>query len=158
MAFIHRKFLGVADNLGHRPLKLSDLKPKELFPGLAHFLIAIGCILLLIGTALDVISHYVYDFILGDFYFIHSMFTDIGGIMALIGVIMVFIRRYGQKPERLDNKTEDLMALLAIIMIVVTGFIVEGLRVAPMNYPITRLVGLFSRRLPAGRSLFRSEP
>ena len=50
--------------------------------------------------------------------------------MALVGVIMVFIRRYGQRPERLDNKTGDLMALLAIILIVVTGFIVEGLRVA----------------------------
>ena len=108
---IHRKFFGVVDNLGHRPMKLSDLKPKELLPGLAHFLIAIGCILLLIGTALDVISHYVYDFIVGDFYFVHSMFTDIGGIMALVGVIIVFVRRYIQKPERLDNKTEDLMAL-----------------------------------------------
>ena len=50
--------------------------------------------------------------------------------MALIGVIMVFVRRYGQRPERLDNKTEDLLALLSIILIIVTGFIVEGLRVA----------------------------
>jgi Fe-S oxidoreductase/nitrate reductase gamma subunit len=127
---IHRKFVGVADNLGHRPLRWSDLKPREFYPGVAHFLIAIGCCLLLLGTAMDVVSHYIYDFILGNFYFAHSMFVDIGGIMALIGVILVFIRRYGQKPERLDNKTEDLMALLAIILIVVTGFIVEGLRVA----------------------------
>jgi Fe-S oxidoreductase/nitrate reductase gamma subunit len=132
---IHRKFFGVADNLGHRPLKLSDLKPKELVPGLAHFLIAIGCILLLIGTALDVISHYVYDFIVGDFYFFHSLFSDIGGLMALAGVVIVFIRRYGQKPERLDNKTEDLMALLAIIVIVITGFVVEGFRVAAFELP-----------------------
>ncbi len=127
---IHRKFIGVADNLGHRPLRWSDLNPRELYPGLAHFLIAIGCALLLLGTALDVISHYIYDFILGNFYFAHSLFSDIGGIMALIGVILAFIRRYGQRPERLDNKTGDLMALLAILLIVVTGFIVEGLRVA----------------------------
>jgi Fe-S oxidoreductase/nitrate reductase gamma subunit len=127
---IHRKFLGVADNLGHRHLSLRDLIPREFYPGLAHFLIAIGCALLLLGTAMDVISHYVYDFILGNFYFAHSLFSDIGGLMALIGVIMAFIRRYGQRPERLDNKTGDLMALLAIVLIIVTGFIVEGLRVA----------------------------
>jgi Fe-S oxidoreductase/nitrate reductase gamma subunit len=127
---IHRKFFGVADNLGHRPLKLRDLLPREIYPGLSHFLIAIGCSLLLLGTALDVISHYIYDFIRGDFYFAHSMFTDIGGIMALVGVIMAAIRRYGQRPDRLDNKTGDLMALLAISLIIITGFIVEGLRVA----------------------------
>jgi Fe-S oxidoreductase/nitrate reductase gamma subunit len=127
---IHRKFVGMADNLGHRPLRLSDLKPRELYPGLAHFLIAIGCSLLLLGTALDVISHYIYDFIRGDFYFAHSLFTDIGGIMALVGVILAAIRRYGQRPDRLDNKTGDLVALLAIVTIIVTGFIVEGLRIA----------------------------
>ncbi len=127
---IHRKFFGLADNMGHRPLRLSDLKPQELAPGLAHFLIAIGCILLLIGTVMDVISHYVFDFIVGDFYFFHSMFTDIGGMMALVGVVMVCIRRYIQKPKRLDNTIGDLMALLAIVFINVTGFVVEGLRIA----------------------------
>jgi Fe-S oxidoreductase/nitrate reductase gamma subunit len=155
---VHRKFVGVADNLGHRSFHPSDLLPKELYPGVAHFLIMIGCCLLLLGTALDVLSHYIIEFIQGDFYFIHSMFTDIGGVMALIGVIMVFIRRYGQRPERLDNKTEDLMALLAIILIVVTGFIVEGLRVAaneivdhpawsvfsPGGYVLARAFGSFS--------------
>ena len=40
---IHRKFVGVADNLGHRPFRVRDLIPKELYPGVAHFLIAIGC-------------------------------------------------------------------------------------------------------------------
>jgi Fe-S oxidoreductase/nitrate reductase gamma subunit len=127
---IHRKFIGVADNLGHRPFRLRDLAPRELYAGVTHFLILIGCCLLLLGTAMDVISHYIYDFILGDFYLAHSLFVDIGGVMALIGVIMAFIRRYGQRPERLDNKREDLMALLAIVLIVVTGFIVEGLRIA----------------------------
>ncbi len=109
--------------------------PKELYPGVMHFLIAIGCIFLLIGTAMDVISHYVYDFILGNFYFGHLLFTDIGGIMALIGVIMAFIRRYGQRPERLDNRREDLMALLAIIIIIVTGFILQGFRIAANELP-----------------------
>ena len=125
-----RKFVGIAENLGHRSFRLTDLMPREFYAGAAHGLIAIGCILLLIGTGLDIISHYVYDFLINGMYFSHSLFVDIGGIMALMGVIMEFVRRYGQKPERLDNKLEDLMALLAIVLIVVSGFVVEGLRIA----------------------------
>jgi Fe-S oxidoreductase/nitrate reductase gamma subunit len=132
---IHRKFVAAFENLGHRSARLMDFKPKELLPGFAHFLIAIGCILLLIGTAMDVVSHYVYDFIKDGVYFAHSLFSDIGGLMALIGVILVFIRRYIQKPERLDNRAEDLMALLAIILIIFTGFIVEGFRIAATEMP-----------------------
>ena len=127
---IHRKFVGVADNLGHRPFRLKDLIPRELVPGAAHFLVLIGCVLLLIGTAMDVFSHYIYEFILGNVYFAHSLFSDIGGIMALAGALILVIRRYVQRPARLDNKTGDMMALLAIILIVATGFIVEGFRIA----------------------------
>jgi Fe-S oxidoreductase/nitrate reductase gamma subunit len=126
----HRKFLGVADNLGHRPLRLTDLLPKELYPGVMHFLIFAGIALLFLGTAMDTLSDHFYDFLVGNFYLSFSLFTDIGGILALIGVIMAFFRRYVQKPQRLDNKTEDLMALLAVFLLVVTGFIVEGLRMA----------------------------
>jgi Fe-S oxidoreductase/nitrate reductase gamma subunit len=131
----HRKFVGVADNLGHRSLKLGDLKPKELYPGVMHFLIVIGFALLLIGTAMDIVSHYIYDFILGNVYFGHLMFTNIGGIMALIGVIMAFVRRYGQRPERLDNKREDLTALLALVILLATGFVLQGLRIAALELP-----------------------
>ena len=101
---IHRKFVGVADNLGHRTFRFKDLMPKELYAGVAHFLIFVGCFVLLIGTAMDVISHYGYDFILGNVYLGHSIVLDIGGVMVIIGVIMAVVRRYGQKPERLDNQ------------------------------------------------------
>ena len=137
---IHRKFFGIADNLGHRPMKASDFLAKEFYPGLMHFLIFAGCFILLIGTALDVISHYGYRigipaFLQGGVYFGHSLATDIGGVMAIIGVIMAVVRRYWQKPDRLDNKPDDLMALLAILLVVVTGFIVEGFRISAEELP-----------------------
>src|ERR1035437_8020671 len=127
---LHRKFLGLADNWGHRRLRLRDLAPRELYPGVMHFLIFAGFALLFLGTVMDTLSDHFYDFLTGNFYLAFSLFTDIGGILALIGVIMAFVRRYGQKPDRLDNKVEDLMALLAILLLVVTGFVVEGLRIA----------------------------
>jgi hypothetical protein len=65
---VHRKFLGLADNLEHRPLRLPDLSPKELYAGLMHFLIFIGVALLFLGTAMDTISDHFYDFLVGNFY------------------------------------------------------------------------------------------
>ena len=127
---LHRKFFGIADGLGRRRLSITDLKPRELYAGLIHFLIFAGTIVLLIGTALDVISHYFIDFLHGGVYLGYSVVTDIGGIAAIIGVILAMVRRYGQKPDRLDNKFDDLMALLLILVVIVTGFIVEGLRIA----------------------------
>jgi len=127
---IHRKFFGVFDGLGRRRISFTDIQPKELYPGLVHFLIFAGTIILLIGTALDVISHYFIEFLHGSVYLGFSVVTDIGGIMAIIGVILAIVRRYGQKPDRLDNKFDDLIALLLILVVIVTGFIVEGFRIA----------------------------
>ena len=94
---IHRKFVGVADNLGHRQFSLRDLVPRELYAGVAHFFIFAGCIVLLIGTAMDVISHYGYDFLIGNVYLGHTLPLDIAGVVVIIGVIMAAISRYGHK-------------------------------------------------------------
>ncbi|NTU60615.1 MAG: (Fe-S)-binding protein, partial [Deltaproteobacteria bacterium] len=37
-------------------------------------------------------------------------------------------RRYALKPDRLDNKTEDLVGLVLLLLIFATGFLTEGLR------------------------------
>lgn len=134
---MHRKFFGCADGLGHRPLSLADLKPKEFYSGLSHFLIFIGAIILLLGTILEAANHYIYEFNYGSFYLGYSVVTDAGGIMAIIGVIMAMVRRYGRRPDRLDNKWDDLVALLLILVVAVTGFIVEGLRIAATELQLT---------------------
>ncbi len=127
---IHRKFFGAADNLGHGPITFKDLRPRELYAGLAHFLIFAGAIIFLLGAFLDFISHYFFHFMHGSFYLGYSVVVDSFGILAIIGVILAIIRRYVQKPDRLDNKWDDLVALLLILVVIVTGFIIEGLRMA----------------------------
>jgi Fe-S oxidoreductase/nitrate reductase gamma subunit len=134
---IHRKFFGLADGLNRRRLSANDCKPREFYPGLIHFLIFAGTGVLLIGTALDVISHYLIEFLHGNAYLALSVVTDIGGVMAIIGVILAMVRRYRQKPDRLDNKSEDLVALLLILVVIVTGFIVEGFRIAATELQTT---------------------
>ncbi len=134
---IHRKFFGFADGLGRRRLSITDLQPKELYAGLIHFFIFVGTILLLLGTILGSANHYIYEFNRGSFYLGYSVATDAGGVMAIIGVFLAMVRRYGQKPDRLDNKPEDMIALLLILVVIVTGFIVEGLRIAATELRIT---------------------
>jgi len=134
---LHRKFFGLADGLGHRRFSIKDLRPKEFHPGIIHFLIFAGCIIFLLGAFLDFISHYFFHFLHGNFYLGYSVVVDVFGILVLVGVILAIHRRYIQKPDRLDNKGEDLIALLLIFIVVLTGFIVEGFRIAATELKTT---------------------
>jgi len=164
---LHRKFFGVAPSLDYRCLSPKDflpdialgrahrrpslkdfipreLYPKELYPGIAHLLIFAGAVLLILGAFLDFISHYFFHFMYGGFYLGYSVVVDAFGILLLVGVALAIIRRYVQKPDRLDNKREDLIALLLIGLVVVTGFIVEGFRIAATELKTTPAWALWS--------------
>jgi len=117
---LHGKFFGVS-----RGRRL-----RELYPGIIHFFIFAGCLVLFIGTVLVSASYYIYDFLKGDVYLGVSLVLDIFGLLLIIGIIMALYRRYIQRPERLDNRLEDLIALLLLLALAVSGFIVEGLRIA----------------------------
>ncbi|MFC1993294.1 (Fe-S)-binding protein [Chloroflexota bacterium] len=140
----HRIFCGILPGLGHRRSSLRDLQPKEFYPGLAHFLIFAGCIVLVLGAFLDFISHYFFHFMHGGFYLGYSVVVDAFGILVIVGVIMAIIRRYSKRPDRLDNRPEDLVALLLILVVVVTGFIVEGFRIAATELQTTPAWALWS--------------
>ena len=124
---LHRKFFG-ADK--------KDLRFRELYAGLAHFFVFSGAIIFLLGAFLDAVSHYLFHFMEGNFYLAYSVITDGFGILAIIGVLMLLVRRYIWKPERLDNKWDDLVTLLLIFVIIITGFMVEGLRISATEFDL----------------------
>ncbi len=113
---------------------------KEPYPGVIHLLLFYGALLLLLATAMDVISHYIVEFMHGNTYLAISFLADLGGLMLIIGVVMVAIRRYIQKPDRLDNIPADGIALVLIFVVVFSGFILEGLRIAATaaNYDLVQ--------------------
>ncbi len=156
----HRKFFGVAPSLDHRRLSSGDLLPeaargrgrgfpsfkdfiprefypREFYPGIAHLLVFGGCGILLLGAFMDFISHYFFHFMHGNFYLVYSIVVDAFGILVLIGVSLFVVRRYIQKPDRLDNTVDDLVALSLISLVVVTGFFVEGFRIAATELKTT---------------------
>lgn len=93
-----------------------------------HFLIFIGGIILLVGTGLDVIDHYVYHFIYGNMYLGLGFALDVGGIFMLVGVILAVIRRYIMKPQRLNTVLDNGVVLILIFVVVFTGYFIEGFR------------------------------
>jgi Fe-S oxidoreductase/nitrate reductase gamma subunit len=121
---IHRKFLG------YWSTSLKDLTPRELYAGLSHFLIFGGSLVFLFGSFLDFISHYLFHFLEGTAYLVFSAVVDVFGILVIFGVIMALIRRYAIKPKRLDSRQEDIIALMLILVIVASGFVIEGMRIS----------------------------
>jgi nitrate reductase gamma subunit len=61
-------------------------------------------------------------FLKGGFYLLFSFFLDLAGLMAIICILMAIYRRYVTKPTRLDNKPDDAIVLVWILVVLVTGF------------------------------------
>jgi len=117
-------------------LHKSILKMGERYPGYMHLLIFWGFLVLAIGTFLVAVEDDVLQplfkvgFLHGNFYLIFSFFLDAAGLAAMVGVAMAFVRRYVTRPERLDNKPEDLITLIWIFVVLLTGFLAEAARIA----------------------------
>ncbi len=104
---------------------------RETYPGLMHGLLFWGFLVLMVGAALDALDHYSgLHFLKGKVYLGFSFVTDLAGLMALVGAVLALVRRYVIRPRALDNKPEDAFVLLLIIGVLITGFLVEGARIA----------------------------
>ena len=108
---------------------------RELYPTIMHFSIFWGFAILLIATTLAAIE-FNFDEYLGitfptaHFRLQTSLIWDIfGGILALTGVGMACWRRYITKPERLHSFADDSLILAYLLMLLLTGFALEGLRI-----------------------------
>ncbi len=123
-----RLWYTIADIFAHRKIL------REPYQGIFHFFIFWGFFILLIGTAIVALQSDIVEpiwhvwFWQGDFYLWYSVITDIGGGLAVIGALMALARRYFFRPKWLDNRSEDIYILWFIVAVLVTGFLVEGLR------------------------------
>lgn len=108
---------------------------RDVYPGIFHGLIFFGFLVLIFGAAIDATQFHIgLPFFHGGFYLWFSLIMEIFGLAVLIGVIALVARRYIQKPDRLSYKdkpesTADDAIILALIGgIIVTGFLIEALR------------------------------
>ena len=128
----------------------------DLYAGLMHLLILWGMLVLAFGTLMVLMKADlglpVYQ---GDFYLWLSLVVDALGLAAVIGVVMAVVRRYLLRPRRLDNRPDDLLILGGLLVVLVVGFVLEGLRMAavPDSWEAWSPVGLAISGLFSGMSL-----
>jgi Fe-S oxidoreductase/nitrate reductase gamma subunit len=116
------------------------------WPGLAHGAFFWSFFVLFIGTSLIVLqadfSDLLFDikFLKGTFYKLFSISLDLAGLLALVGMGALFVRRYLVNSAALDSNWNDAFMHGLLFLILLTGFVIEGARMAvtelgtPLSY------------------------
>jgi len=118
--------------------------------GTAHGLFFWGFVLLTIGTTLVFVQadilHPLFGvrFLKGDFYLIFSLVLDLAGLVALVMMAGLFVRRYLVRPEGLETKWDDALMHGLLFAILVTGFLIEGARMAVTEVPGNMALAVWS--------------
>lgn len=105
-------------------------------PGIAHSLFFWGFLVLTLGTLLIFLQADLTDpvfgwkFLSGSFYKFYSLVLDIAGLVALIMLCGLFYRRYWVRPAGLESDIDDAIMHGLLFAILVTGFVIEGARMA----------------------------
>lgn len=117
-----------------RHMLLQHKLRENNFVTLLHIPIFIGFILLLIGTAIVFIDEDIL-FIFGGFkilrgaiYKAYEFILDTAGLVLLLGLVVALYRRLVTKPSHLHTKMSDYFVIFLLLVIVLSGFIAEGLR------------------------------
>lgn len=124
----------------------------------AHLLLFSGFVVLLIGTLLIAIEHLLADllgrppnhpvFHYGLYYILYEFILDTFGLALIVGCV-IFLWRRMARPASLDQRPLDVVVLLCLLFLGVSGYVVEGLRilVADTQQPGCSFVGLGVARL-----------
>ncbi len=150
------------DNLWERAgdaLKIGFGQQKVLerrIGGLMHLAVYSAFIVLFLATCLVAVE---YDFGIpvldGNFYLGFKLFVDTFGLLLLAGIFVALVRRYLFRSKGLTRDGDDLLQLLLIGAIGVTGFLVEAVRIAA-THPAAAPVSFVSNAVSplfAGASL-----
>ncbi len=109
--------------------------PRSILRGLMLMGIMWGFTLLFLGTTGRTINYYIFQFLDGGIWLLFSLVLDMAGILVLIGTGFGLYRKYIGKPERMVKSTQDGILLSLLFLVILTGFIVEGIRIAVLNPP-----------------------
>ncbi len=108
--------------------------------GWLHAALVAGFFLLFLGTALATldwdVGHYIAgsQFLTGKLYLAYKLVLDAAGVVVL-GILLVGTVRRLRSPGRLTQSRRFYLAYAALAFVVLTGYAVEGLRLAAVNPP-----------------------
>ncbi len=168
-----------ADRLGSRLLSvlvhgIGQVRiTQDIYAGVMHLAIFWGMAVLLLGTVLATVDWDVtrlfmgFQFLKDGLYIFYELVLDIFGVILLVGLGMAAYRRYVLRPTRLHNAVnsglalDDAYAIGMLVLIAITGYLVEGLRIAVIKpawadwSPVGKMVASFliAQGDPANRTL-----
>jgi len=109
---------------------------RVLNPGIFHGLFFWGFGILFIGTLL-IMAQADFStpvlgvvFLKGSFYQLFSLVLDLAGLVALVMLSGLLVRRFLVRPEGLETIRDDYVVHGLLLAIILTGFIAEGVRMA----------------------------
>ena len=112
---------------------------SQSYPGIMHATIFWGFLALFMGTVLATIDYDVtlpllgVKILKGPFYLFYEVVLDLFGLFFVIGLGMACYRRFVRRPARVDPDPKFAYALLILFVINVTGFVMEGSRLAAVK-------------------------
>jgi Fe-S oxidoreductase/nitrate reductase gamma subunit len=119
---------------------------RESYPGIMHLFIVIGFCIPLAVVIITQCPIALLPLTFGTYF---SCALDIIGLCALIGCLLAIVRRYVLRPDRLDNKPDDALALILVSVLFLLGFVIEGFRIGITNPPnaLWTPVGLLASKI-----------
>jgi Fe-S oxidoreductase/nitrate reductase gamma subunit len=115
---------------------------QDRYPGFIHLLVFIG---FMVPFIVILITQFVFT-LPASISRIISLALDIIALAAIVSILLAIYRRYITRPSRLDNRAEDFVGLFLILSILLTGLILEGLRLSVIGRDAQALA-------PAGKAL-----
>jgi len=118
--------------------------------GIFHSIFFWSFLILFAGTLLVMIQADFFTPLLqinllsGEFYKAFSLVLDVAGILALIMLAGLFIRRFIIQPKGLEIVKDDYIVLQLLFAILITGFLIEGARMAATELQQNPDLALFS--------------
>lgn len=118
--------------------------------GSVHALLFWSFLILFIGTTLifiqaDILNPlFGFKFLKGNFYKLFSLALDLAGFVAIAAVLIFIVRRFIIRPSGLETTRDDIIIHILLLIILFSGFIVEGLRIAHTEINLENKLKLFS--------------
>ncbi|MBU0513910.1 MAG: (Fe-S)-binding protein [Proteobacteria bacterium] len=129
---------------------------RDFWGGLAHTAVVSGFGVLFLGTLLLMVHDWLWPFLVGRPYLVYSLVLDLFGLIFVVGLLLLLLRRYLFKRGRMEPGPAHGLVLGLLLLIALTGFLAEGLRLAEAGPPWAAwsfvgwgVAGLFAKPPPA---------
>src|SRR5213083_3639331 len=112
---------------------------SQAYPGVMHAIMFWVFLALFMGTVLATIDYDItvpllgYKLLKGSFYLVYETVLDLFGLFFVLGLGMALWRRFVLRPERIDPTARFAGALALLLVINVTGFVMEACRLAAVR-------------------------